>query len=340
MSYERLEARLASGLDCRHIVTLPDGSVDRYYAVRDATGTRIPTRDAFVELLSSARVRSLQLSPEEIRAGGQAVNTARQVHALDQSVELYGHLDDPALGPFPFRTVSMGAPATVHVLAFDESGLMLSVESTDIADWDLAVLFAVADVDPDHWLDDEVLVVQNWVGFPAMTEALRQLATVDLGDVTLVFDPGDVTGTPADAVEALCGALETLADTVGVVLSANDRELDRLVTVLDAGDDVSRERAIRDALGLEAVVFHHESHAAVAADERWRVENFTARRVDRRTGAGDRFDGGLAVGIAADLPWEETLALGNACATYYVENDAIASVADIRDLVDSRPVDE
>lgn len=339
MGYDSLADRLEGGLTGRTVVTLPDGSIDRYFGVTDAAGDRIATRAAFVDRLAGGRIRSFQLVPESVRAGGEAVNTAAQVDAIGLPVELYGHLDHPELADLPFPAVSMGEPATVHVLDFDTDELMLSVESRAIEEWSLADLFTAADTTPADWLDDEVVVLQNWVGFPGMTEALRDLATLPLGGGPLVFDPGNIAGSPVESLRPLADAVVALGEAVPVVLTANDRELDRLADVLGvttAGTD--REVGLREEMAIEAVVRHDVDRAVAAAGDVTVVENFEARRVVRRTGAGDRFDGGLAAGLAADLPWADALALGNACATHYVENDATPTRADLLDLLDSRSV--
>jgi sugar/nucleoside kinase (ribokinase family) len=338
MSYDRLRSSLADGLECRDLVALPDGSVDRYYTVTDARRDPVDTLDAFLDLLAGGGVGSLRLVPDGVRAGGEAVNTATQIHALDQVPKLYGHLDDPELGPFSFPTVSMGSPATVHVLTFDREEIMFSVESPDIRSWTLADLVAATAVDPDEWLDEAVVVMQNWVGFPGMTDALRDLATLAVGEATVVFDPGDVTSAPADAIDSLCAALATLADATTVVLTANGAEIERLVEVLGIKpDDTLPEVRLRDALGIMGVVRHETARAVAATGTITTVENFDADRVARQTGAGDRFDGGLAVGLAADLPWDETLALGNVCATYYVQHDRTATTKALLEFLESRP---
>ncbi|ELZ36557.1 hypothetical protein C471_14600 [Halorubrum saccharovorum DSM 1137] len=337
MHYEALRSRLAGELDYRDVIALPDGSVDRYYGVADATGDRVPTRSEFVDRISADGVRSLKLTPESVRPGGQAVNAARQVSVLGPRVTLYGHLDDPVLDAFAFPTVSMGAPATVHVLSFDERDLMLSVESDALREWRVEDLFAAIPTDPDEWLSDEVVVLQNWVGVTGMTDALRTLADVDLGEATVVFDPGGVTASADEPVRALCRALGTLAAETEVVLTANDGELARLADAVgvDAAS-VEREPDLRGELGVDAVVLHDERRAVAATGELTVVENFEAERVSRRTGAGDRFDGALATGLAAGLPWAECLALGNACATYFVEQGQTATRRDVRSLLARR----
>lgn len=337
MGYERLQSRLTEGIDCREVIALPDGSVDRYATVANASGEQIPTQDALADRIASG-ARSLRLLPDEARPGGQAVNAAKQVHALGQSVRLYGHLDNPELGPFPFPAVSMGTPATVHVLAFEREELMLSVESSDIRDWTVDDLFDAASVAPDEWIDDAVLVVQNWVGFPEMTAALDTLAEIDLGPGPIVFDPGDISDVSIKSLQSLARGLSTLAESITTVITANDQELDQLAAALSVdADETDRERCIRNKLGVEAVVRHAETCSVAATAESVAVvENFDAREVARRTGAGDRFDGGLATALAADLSWDASLALGNACATHFVETGTTATRTDVLDLLDTR----
>lgn len=339
MGYDALHSRLTEGLDCGDVIALPDGSVDRYHAIEEATGERIQTLSAFLDRVAEDGVRSLKLTPEAVRPGGEAVNAARQASALGSGVTLYGHLDDPELGPFPFPTVSMGAPATVQVLSFDEEDLLLSTESQDIREWGIEDLFAAIPTAPDAWLSEEVVLLQNWVGVSGMTAAIRTLADLDLGAATFVFDPGDVTAAAAEPLRALRGAIGRLADEATVVLTANDRELGRLAEVVGVdATGTEREPALRAELDVDAVVLHDVSRAAAATGELTEVENFDAERVSRRTGAGDRFDGALATGLAADLPWCECLALGNACATHFVERGETATLADVRSLLAQRRV--
>jgi len=339
MDYDSLRSHLREGLDYRDVIALPDGSVDRYYSVADVTGERIQTLSAFVDRLSDGGVRSLKLVSERVRPGGQAVNAARQVSVLGPNVTLYGHLEDPNIGPFRFSTVSMGAPATVHVLSFGEEEIMLAHESEDIREWRIEDLFAAVPTDPDTWLSDEVVVLQNWVGLTGMTDAIKTLADIDLGTATFVFDPGDVTTSESEPLRDLCRALDALASECEVVLTANDREIGRLAEVVGVNaTGMDRYLTLRESLGVDAVVLHDKQCSAAATDDLTVVENFGAERVHRRTGAGDRFDGALATGLAAGLSWEECLALGNACATYFVEQGETATREDILRLLARRSV--
>ncbi|KPN30473.1 hexose kinase, 1-phosphofructokinase family [Halolamina pelagica] len=75
----------------------------------------------------------------------------------------------------------------------------------------------------------------------------------------------------------------------------------------------------------------HGKQAALAATGEGvvRVENPTVD-AQRQVGGGDRFDGGLAVGLGAGWDWPVALACGNACASYYVATSETASAATLR----------
>lgn len=333
MAYESLVQRLSAGPSPRGIVALPDGSVDTYYHVREDRGDRIETRAAFGERIAAGDSRSFELVERATRAGGQSVNTARQAHALGAPVTLYGHLNHPELGPFPFETHSMGAPAKVEVLVFERDELMLSVESESIARWSVEDLLAALPARPDEAFADRVVCAENWVAFPGMDEALDHLADYDLAGVPVVFDPGDVTGATDGELAALRTTLRSLADTCDLVVTANEAELAYVADRFGL-DDAPGLRSLQSDLGARAVVLHDERRATVASDdEQLTVPNFEGGRIVRRTGAGDRFDAGLAYGLAADWPWAATLALGNACASYFVEHGESATRSDLVEYV-------
>ncbi|MFB6118558.1 PfkB family carbohydrate kinase [Halosegnis sp.] len=337
MPYDALYARLTEDLAAREVCALPDGSVDRYYHVTDAAGERIRTREAFLDRLATDGTRSLTLAPQGVRPGGQAVNAARQAAALGGAVHLVGHLDAPPLGPFDFPTVSLGEPATVHVLSFEADDLLLSVESEDLQTWRIEDVFTALPASPESWLADSVLVLQNWVGLPGMTDALRTLAGREPTPATVVFDPGDVTSAGAGPLRELTEALGRLARATDVVVTANDAELAHLAAHSDvSATGPERAAKLRTALGVDAVVRHGEQRAVAATGELTVVENLAPDRVHRRTGAGDRFDGALAAGVAAELSWDERLALANACAVAYLQTGETATRERVRDLLAAR----
>jgi arabinose-5-phosphate isomerase len=95
----------------------------------------------------------------------------------------------------------------------------------------------------------------------------------------------------------------------------------RELVLTAGGDALASAKKLRERYGNEAVIVTDgEAGAAVAsAKEALRVPAYAVARVVDTTGAGDAFLGGVLVGLAAGLGWEDTLRLGNACGAACVE---------------------
>ena len=332
MPYRQLADRLEGGLSpAGSVVSLPDGSVDVYYRVFEGRTTPVETRERLAALVADDRTSSVRVTPLAREPGGQAVNLARQVHALEVPVRLYGHLDDPVFDGLPFPTRSMGSPATVRVYDFEDDDLMLAEDSSDIATWDLEELRAV----PGAVRAVEsatVLALVNWVSVPGTGAALRDLPALDLEGTTVLVDPGDLTGCRAEELRGFLGSLRRLAEATTVVLSANPGETAALAAAegTTSGETLALLSAVRDRADLGAAVSHGRDRAVASTPEGpVRVPNIATDRVERRTGGGDRFDGGLAAALAAGWGWKPALALGNACASRFVATAETATVGDL-----------
>lgn len=337
MDYTLLASSLRDETSAYEMTAFPDGSVDTYYRVYGNDGDRIESRLAFSERIA-ADADTFSLTRETTRPGGQAVNVAQQLYALDDTVRLFGHLDDPLFEGLPFETVSMGPPASVSVYEFDDGDLMLSDRPADSSGWSLDELrTAAGDAFRDRLTADAVCCV-NWISFDGMTDALARLAALSLDGGPFVFDAGDVVGAPPEAIETLCTALDSLDRSYDVYVSANGSEIEYLASVLDAEDVESDEATLdrlRRRIDVTGVVRHGKSEATAAtADGRTAVSTIDADGVRRQTGAGDRFGAGFAHGLAADWSFERALGLGNLCSSYYFEHgetgtrDALAEYAD------------
>ena len=256
-SYEDLRARLERPSDePRSVVTLPDGSVDRVYALEGRRGERLDALEAFVRHLRSG-VETFPLDPVETRPGGQAVNAALQAHALGDAVTLAGHLDHEVFEDLPVETRSMGAPARITVVAFDDEEVLFP-EPGPREDWCLEDLLAALEWDrltaADAWC------CANWVSMRGLAEVFERLASVppatrDDDPLSIVVDPGRLEVVdPA----ALAGFLETLARAdaaagVEVPVSVNPTEFAALERASDAADETESDGASGDDAGrLEA----------------------------------------------------------------------------------------
>jgi sugar/nucleoside kinase (ribokinase family) len=159
----------------------------------------------------------------------------------------------------------------------------------------------------------------NWATMPNQSDALRAISALDVDPAAFVFDPGPMTGASDRRIEELLDALGRLAGNVPVVVSVNGEEANRLASAV--GSDADRPGRLRDVRAdTGAAVVEHEVDAALAATGAGvvRVPNLSTETVVSDTGGGDRFGAGLALARAAGWDWPLALALGNACASYYV----------------------
>ena len=143
MSYDDLSEALATDEETRTVTTLPDGSVDVYYTAYDIDGERIENRETFAQRVVEGPP-AFPVSRESTEPGGQAVNAAIQADALDDSVHLFGHLDNPVFGDLDFETTSMGAPSQIAVYPMDED-ILFADRSEELAEWTLADFRAVVE---------------------------------------------------------------------------------------------------------------------------------------------------------------------------------------------------
>ncbi|WP_436345194.1 hypothetical protein [Natronorubrum sp. FCH18a] len=349
MGYDALADRLASDDAERCVTTLPDGSVDTYYTAFDERGDRITDRETFGNRIASAESAPVPLERDSREPGGQAVNMARQAHALGDETTLFGHLEDPVFADLPFETVSMGEPTRIDVFPFDDDGLLFSEQSADVETWSLADLEAARPSgDPHDTLAADAICCGNWASIEGLTEALSTLAAGPLAADVFVLDPGPVRTRSREAVADLLAALGRLDETVDVVYSINREELEYTAEAVDersesSGDTVNRDdndalerlATVRETAGITAAALHASDIAAVAtrAGETV-VENLSVDEPRRRTGAGDRFSAALGVARARDWDWRPTLALGNCCAAHYVETSETADRNELRTVLE------
>lgn len=317
-----LADRLGSATDTRAVTALPDGSVDSYYEVYGDDDERVATTEEFGGRVAESEATSFPVEQTAREPGGQAVNAARQVHALGDDATLYGHLDDPVFETLDFETHSMGDPAEMRILDFADEEVLLAENSDDIAGWRLTDLEVVAS-DPGAALTADAVVCGNWVSVEDMSAAFRKLGRSALDGGDFVLDPGNLGAAAPERVRDLFDALGTLGASYDVVVSANRSELRtgaEAVGETDAETDAEIVSATRNAADATGVVLH-ETEAAVAAtpDDVRRVPNFAVNEPVRHTGGGDRFSGALAHALARGWDWPTALELGNLAAAHYVE---------------------
>jgi sugar/nucleoside kinase (ribokinase family) len=340
MPYDDLLGRLDTATDTVTVGAFPDGSVDEHY--RLLASSSLASREGFAEAVAAGR-DTFETERVAVTPGGQAVNVARQASALGDEVLLAGHLDHP-LFDFGFETASMGAPATVRVNRLEADDLLFVEPSADIGSWTFADLRAALGEDVEAFLERDALCCANWASAPGLADAFAEIATLGLDGGVCCVDPGPLDRLDDLDVVPFLDGLSRLSGSHDVVLSVNADEAARLAAVVGHeggigvdGAGVGALHAVRERVGGRSVVVHAtETAVAATPDGRASVPTLDVRRGRTETGAGDRFDAGLAHALAADWGWDLALALGNACASHYVETGDTADPVDLRSHVATR----
>lgn len=326
---DRLAEEAAPG-----VTVLPDGSIDRRFEVVGPEGRPLSRAALSEEIL--ADVKTILTRPLGDEPGGQAVNAARQLHALGAETTLVGHLDDPIFGSLPVSRYSMGAPAEILLFELDDGVLMFAAESEDILSWTVERLRTAVGPPVADLLSADAVLWTNWAAFPHATEGLSAIGEMVEAGTVLVVDPGAVSTRPeADRVSFL-EALGAAQQTFDVVVSPNRREADHLAAAIDEPTDSRRHLAavLRERAEIEAVVVHDVPSATVAtADDVFDVPTVEEAIPSRHAGGGDRFSAGVTFGLAAGWEWAETVTLANACATHYLVTGDSGTPADLATLV-------
>lgn len=305
------------------VAAFPDGSVDAHVRIHDSDGEWLPMATV-IDRISEDRSTTVHAERQGLEPGGQAVNAAGQAYALGDDVRLDGCLDHEVLA-LPFETRSDGEPSRIDVHAFADGDVTYASVSDDVAGWTHESLEPVPSAD--------AYVCGNWVSVDGMTESLAALSDHLDGEV-FVFDPGDWTAARDDALRRCTAALSELDDALPVYVSVNGGELGALADALDVEAEPG---PVRSAAGVSGVV-RHETAAATGAtrDERLEVPNLDVSHTRRRTGAGDRFDAGLAHGLAAGSDLGPALALANCCASYYVATGTTGTAGELANTARGR----
>lgn len=337
VSYAALVDRLTDDVaeTPRRIVSLPDGSVDHCYQVTGPGGKRLASSEALGEVLVD-EVETVPLEQTEIRAGGQAVNAALQIHELGDTAALIGHIDHPILATLPFETHSMGTPSTIRVFKFDDGECLFPEREGRTLNWGIDDLLAVVDWDTVDRAD--ALCCTNWVSFRGLTDVFERLAESP-ETCPVIVDPGAIGLVDQTAVTELLNALTTADAAHEVVLSVDRHEYETAADIADVTADTPKAllSKLRSTLELTGIVFHGADEAIAATREGTTVvETLEVDEPVLTMGAGDRFSGGLACGLARDWSWDEALALGNACASFFVETGETATRSDLLSFIGDR----
>jgi arabinose-5-phosphate isomerase len=147
------------------------------------------------------------------------------------------------------------------------------------------------------------------------------LEVIRLAELASVHTLVDLDVPPSDAVPTLGtqAELDQLLRRARILKPSSLAARELVLTA--SGDALASARKLRERYGNEAVIVTDgEAGCAIAtAKETLLVPAYAVAHVVDTTGAGDAFLGGVLVGLAAGLSWQDCARLGNACGAACVE---------------------
>jgi sugar/nucleoside kinase (ribokinase family) len=336
MLYQRIIGKIDE-LEELSAVGFPDGSVDNYCRFEKGKGRYMGSKDEVAERIENNDSSSFRLEREKQEAGGKSVNMSIQCNSLGLDTTHYGFLDHELLENLDFETYSMGEPAQVTIGEFEHGSILLAHENKELVDWNLDSMKQFPG-DLSGMLSADVVCCANWISLRHMNEELKEIAELDFEAEVFNFDPGNLADVRPEIVKDMFETLGKLSEDYQVLVHANTDEVETTAEIYGIEGSIEEKiNRIQEQTGVNAYVLHNKPRAVAGTEEGiFEVENLVTEQVETRTGAGDRFDAGVASARAAGWSWEESLALGNLCAVHYVENNETSTPSDLRKQVEDK----
>jgi sugar/nucleoside kinase (ribokinase family) len=347
--------------DCR-VVTGFDGFVDEMISVvgerrsLDAF-TPVPDIATFGGLISSAAGHSSlrEIVVTDVHPGGCAVNLADGLASLGVQVDCFATLGEPVHSAF--REIekkchgfhSWGRePGRTLAFEFADGKLMFSA------------VRQLAEFTPEkvrEFLADgtyeaacgkaQVIALTDWTLYPHMTGVWRLLQREVFSKLgnrpEFLIDLVDPSSRSASDVVEMAGILCEFEQSGSLTLGLNGNEaniLCRLHGISHPSPEATPEEtlaqagALRKRLGISRVIIHRLRYAVSSdANEEIVQSGPHCPNPKKSTGAGDRFNAGVCLGLALGCRSADCLVLGCATAGFFVRQARSAKPRELADFL-------
>lgn len=356
---QRIES--ASIRDCR-VVTGFDGFVDEMISVVGERRTLddftpVPDIATFGRLISSAAGHSSlrEIVVNDVHPGGCAVNLADGLASLGAQVDCFATLGEPVHAAF--RDIA-GKCRGFHSWG-REPGRTLAFEFAD-GKLMFSAVRQLAEFTPEkvrEFLADgtyaaacgkaQVIALTDWSLYPHMTDVWRLLQQEVFANLPqhphFLIDLVDPSSRSASDVLEMAGILTNFEEAGSLTLGLNGNEaniLCRLHGISHPSPEATPEEtlalagALRKRLGISRVIIHRLRYA-VSSDANDGIVQPCPHcpNPKKSTGAGDRFNAGICLGLALGCNAANALALGCGTAGFFVRNARSASQHELADFL-------
>lgn len=343
--------------DCR-VVTGFDGFVDEMISL---VGERhsltdfspVPDIATFAKLVSAAAGHSSlrEIVVNDIHPGGCAVNLADGLANLGVPVDCFATLGEP---PHPaFREISEKCRG-FHSWG-PEPGRTLAFEFAD-GKFMFSAVKQLADFTPEavrgHLADGRffaacaearVIALTDWTLYPHMTGVWQLLIQEVFSKLShrphFLIDLVDPSSRSAADIIKMAATLKDFEQAGPLTLGLNGNEANILCKLhgIDAApheakmeETLAQAQSLRHCLGISRVMIHRIPFA-VSSDEDGECmqPGPYCKNPKKSTGAGDRFNAGVSLGLGLGLKAQDSLALGCAVSGFFVRHAKSASHSDL-----------
>jgi len=343
--------------DCR-VVTGFDGFVDEMISLvgerRSLNDfTPVPDIATFGKLISAAAGHSSlrEIVVNDVHPGGCAVNLADGLASLGVGVDCFATLGEPVHAAF--RDIAAKCqgihswgrePGRTLAFEFADGKLMFS-SVKQLADFtpnavraylaDGAYLTACASA--------QVIALTDWTLYPHMTGVWRLLQQEVFSKLShrphFLIDLVDPSSRSAGDIREMAAIVTDFEPAGPLTLGLNGNEanilckLHGLAAVPAEGtaeETLAQAEALRAQLKITRVLIHRIAFAVSSDEEGGNIRlGSVCQNPKKSTGAGDRFNAGVALGLALGMNAADCLGLGCAVSGFFVRNAHSATRAEL-----------
>ena len=276
--------------------------------------------------------------------GGFCANTGMAAGKLGASLTLFGLFGedgiDSAFIPLEkyCRLVSAGKPNVTQVFEFEDGKILLShIGEMMHFNWQTMKSRIAPDILREAFTKADLIALGYWSLVPAFNEILSAICE-EFGKESrckrFFFDFADIRKRDANALNDVLVLIGNLNKQMPMTLSLNENEAVILYNQFGGFFDKSPENAdawaetetekVRQKIGLDELIVHTPFFAVGASASEGTAFVFQRHCPNPviTTGAGDNFNGGYVAASVkvGELTLRQRLVVGNATASYYVQN--------------------
>ena len=289
---------------------------------------------------------NIEFEPQQVKLGGNGPILANALNLQGHKISYIGSIGDKTIDPVfadfaqnceksGGKVITMAAPGHADALEFDNGKIICGkCVSLDAVNWENLLSLISREELKKLVAESEFLGFTNWMELPefnsllvGFNEILAELAeagsnaTTTKHKPTIFIDLADPARRPVEEIKEVCGLIMKLEENAKVILGLNESESRQVAAVFEVNEDdfANRASAIRQKMGITAIVIHPLAGASVATkDGSWWIDGPYCQKPKLTTGAGDNFNAGFCNGWLAGLSPVECLTSGVSTSGFYV----------------------